>query len=107
MCCRPEFPTNYRLEIRTIRVIRASSDVLYLYFHPLVERTDLGRDFCLHECEATVSTANFETHVEDRKKNFYSKNSKVTLKGSRNTGTRLGQTRKGIFFELTPWCLRI
>ena len=25
MCCRPEFPTNYRLEIRTIRVIRASS----------------------------------------------------------------------------------
>lgn len=69
-CCRPEFPTNYRLEIRTISVIRTSSDLLYLHFELLAERTDLGRDICLHECEATVSTSNFETHVENRKKSL-------------------------------------
>ena len=113
MCCRPEFPTNYRLEIRTVRVIRASSAVICLLRshnrgHPLAERTDLGSRYLFAWMWGYCKHREFWNTCGKKKKfSFYSRNSKVTLRGSSNTGTRLGQTTKGIFTELTPWCSRI
>ena len=89
MCCRPEFPTNYRLEIRTISVIRTSSDVLYLHFW-LNRRTWVEIFVCMNvrllKAPQILKHMHRE-HVENRKKiSFYSKHSKVTLTGSPNTG---------------------